>query len=289
MLKMGWPPEKITVFIDSEADDQDEYKSVSESVGFNLHVFDMDTARSRFDYVHRPSPSLRSAGQARNMFHDYAKEKGIDFFNVQDDDTSRFEVRIYGNYTRIAKPDDIQTCFAQVEKMMRKHKIGLFGLSQCGEMFAKDDHKMIRYKVMNCSFCLNEMLRAGERGVQDDDASMFVNAMNEGLFCVSLRTGIVLKQCMSATQSGGLTDLYNECKLLNKSLVCPIQFPSSIKATRQKKNGNRLHHQVNYRYLFPKIMKGERYNLAWDTYPEDTPFTCAPQHERNQNRGIKKG
>lgn len=87
---------------------------------------------------------------------------------------------------------------------------------------------------------------------------------------------------MSATQKGGLTDLYNECKLLNKSLITPIQYPSAIKAEKQKKNGGRLHHKINYRYLSPVIMKSDdgRDNIAWDTYDEDFPFTNEPRLKR---------
>ena len=69
--------------------------------------------------------------------------------------------------------------------------------------------------------------------------------------------------------------MYNECKLLNKSLVTVIQFPSAIIAEHQKLNGGRLHHRINYKHLAPCIIKGEkeRDNIAWDKWPEDYPFT----------------
>ena len=69
--------------------------------------------------------------------------------------------------------------------------------------------------------------------------------MNEGFFTGSLASGLVLKQTSSATAAGGLTDLYNECKLLNKSLIVPIQFPSLCHAEKQKRNGGRIHHKIN--------------------------------------------
>lgn len=284
--RIGWPVKKLTVFIDSEADDRLEYRQEAEERGFNLVVFDMQEARERYDYVHRPSPALRSAGQARNMFQDYAKDKSIDFYCVQDDDTVLFQIRPFGKYFRQANFNDIDTTFTMIEMMMKKWRIGLFGLSQTGEMFEKFSNVALRNKVMNCSFYLPELIYRAERGVQDDDTSMFVNVMNEGLFCASLRTGLVLNQVSSVTQEGGLTDLYKECQLLNKSLVCPIQLPSCITATRQRKIGNRLHHKIASRYLYPKIVKGKRSNIAWDTYPEDTPFTLEPEHRRNGNRGI---
>lgn len=98
---------------------------------------------------------------------------------------------------------------------------------------------------------------------------------NEGLFTGTNNHGVVLQQVQSATQAGGLTDLYNECKLLNKALVTPIQFPSAIYAEKQMMNGGRLHHRIVYKYLGPCIIKGdkERDNIAWDKWEEDWPYT----------------
>ena len=139
---------------------------------------------------------------------------------------------------------------------------------------------------MNATFYLMPYVYRGERGVQDDDTSLFTGVMNEGLFTGSLAYGLILQQTASATAKGGLTDLYNECKLLNKSLVCPIQFPSAIHAERQIQNGNRIHHRIDNEYLMPRIIKteGGRSNIAWDTYPEDTPFTNEPKRSYSLNR-----
>ena len=73
--------------------------------------------------------------------------------------------------------------------------------------------------------------------------------------------------------------MYKENKLLSKALVVPIQFPSAVHAEKQKKNGGRLHHKIKYRYLYPKLIKGERNNIAWNTYPEDILFTNKPKRK----------
>ena len=163
---------------------------------------------------------------------------------------------------------------------MLKHKIGMFGLSQTGDMFQVPDTKIFRKKVMNTTFINTKYIYRGEKAVQDNDTSQFVHVMNEGYFTGSLATGLTLSQETSAKQKGGLTELYKENKLLNKSLVIPIQFPSLCYAERQKKNGGRLHHRITYRNLFPCIIKGERSNIAWDTYKEDVPFTNEPKRKK---------
>lgn len=247
-IKKGWTASDIVVFIDDQGGDYDEYKKSADKLGFTLVVFSLDDARERYDYVHRPSESRRSAGQARNMFMDYAKQHNIDFYCVIDDDTENYQIKCHGKYLRTAEIDDLINTFNSVEEFMRRRKIGLFGLSQTGDVYGVHKH-LFRKKVMNTSFYLLPYIYRAERGVQDDDTSMFTGVMNEGYFTGSLADGLILLQTLSATQAGGLTDLYNECKLLNKALVCPIQFPSAIHAEKQKKNGNRIHHKVAYRYL----------------------------------------
>ena len=275
---IGYNIKKLHVFIDSEADDLLEYKSESEKIGFNLYVFDMDIARKRYDYIHRPSISRRSAGQSRNMFYDKAKELGIKFYISQDDDTVGYEIKYKGKYKGMASLDDINNVFLGVKDFMTRQKIGLFGISQTGDFIGGNNKKLLRNKVMNTTFVLTDYIYRGERGVQDNDTSMFVSIMNNGLFTGSLGDGLVLKQTASAKQKGGLTDLYNECKLLNKALICPIQYPSSIHAEKQEKNGGRLHHHIKIKYLYPKLIKTtKRSNVAWDTYIEDYPFTNEPK------------
>ena len=277
---IGWDPKKIHVFIDSEADDILEYHDEAERTKFHLHVFDMQESRDKYDYVHRPSTSRRSAGQARNMFYDKAKELGISFYMVQDDDTSNYEIKRFGRYQRKALYSEIYNTFEAIKIFMKKRRIGLFGISQTGDFIGGENKKLLRNKVMNTTFVLPKYIYRGERGVQDNDTSQFVGIMNQGLFTGSLGDGLVLQQTQSAKQTGGLTDLYNECKLLNKALVCPIQFPSSIHAEKQKKNGARLHHHIKSRYLYPRLLKTKRVdNIAWDTYQEDYPFTNQPKRK----------
>lgn len=281
--KIEYDMQHVYVFIDDEADDRERYKAVAKQYGFHLVVFDMTEARKRYDYVHRPSSSRRSAGQARNMFQDYAKKKGIEQYVVMDDDTQNFQFRVKGIHVNndsrsvMASPKTVKTAFDMVAAMMKKHKIGLFGISQTGDFYGALCLNIMRRKVMNVTFYDTRFIYRGERGVQDDDTSQFAGVLSEGLFTGSLADGIVLQQTLSATAKGGLTDLYNECKLYNKAMVTPIQYPSAIRAERQVVNGNRIHHRIDYRYLAPRLMKGERNNIAWDTYPEDYPFTNEPK------------
>lgn len=280
--KIDYDMQHVYVFVDDEADDRERYKAVAKQYGFHLVVFDMTEARKRFDYVHRASVSRRSAGQARNMFQDYAKKKGIEQYVVMDDDTKDFQFRVKGVWVHNASGETVKKTFDMVAAMMRRYRIGLFGVSQTGDFYGGMYLAMMRRKVMNVTFYDTRFIYRGERGVQDDDTSQFAGVLNEGLFTGSLADGITLQQTISATAKGGLTDLYNECKLYNKAMVTPIQYPSAIRVERQVMNGNRIHHRIDYKYLAPRLMKGERNNIAWDTYPEDYPFTNEPK----RNKGI---
>lgn len=278
--KIDYDMQHVYVFVDDEADDRERYKAVAKQYGFHLVVFDMTEARKRFDYVHRASVSRRSAGQARNMFQDYAKKKGIEQYVVMDDDTKDFQFRVKGVWVHNASGETVKKTFDMVAEMMRRYRIGLFGISQTGDFYGGMYLEMMRRKVMNVTFYDTRFIYRGERGVQENDTSQFAGVLNEGLFTGSLADGITLQQTISATAKGGLTDLYNECKLYNKAMVTPIQFPSAIRAERQVMNGNRIHHRIDYKYLAPRLMKGERNNIAWDTYPEDYPFTNEPKRDK---------
>ena len=276
-LKIGWPSDNLHVFVDDEADDFEEYSLECDKMGVKLHVFSQEEARKRFDYVHRASMSRRSAGQARNMFYDIAKKEGIDFYCVQDDDTTSYEIKKGGKSIRKGGYEDVFNVFEGVKAFMLKREIGVFGTSQSGDFIGGVNTKILRNKVMNTTFYNTKYIYRGERGVQDNDTSQFVTIMNEGLFTGSVADGLVLHQVQSAKSEGGLTDLYNECKLLNKSLIIPIQYPSVCHAERQEKNGGRLHHHIRSRYLYPKLMKGTNDNISWEKYKEDTPFTNEPK------------
>ena len=271
--KIGWDMRYITVFIDDETDDISEYEETASEYGFSLHVFDMEEARRKYDYVHRASQSRRSAGQARNMFQDYATEKDIDFYVVIDDDTQMFTS--YMQRHKLKDRDIIRRSFLAVEDLMRKRKIGVMGLPQQGDFLGGYKQALFIRKVMNTTFYLLPYVYRGERGVQDDDTSLFTGIINEGLFTGTIQHSLVLQQMQSAMQKGGLTDLYNECKLLNKALITVMQFPSAIFAEKQERNGNRVHHRIRYKHLGPVIIKGtkEHDNIAWDKWPEDYPFT----------------
>ena len=272
---------KITVFIDNETEDMMEYEKSCAEYGCNLYVFDMAEARRRYDYVHRPSKSRRSAGQARNMFQDYARANNIDFYCVIDDDTNHYQVRVRGidNYRHVANLDDIVYMMKETESFMRERHIGCFGWCQTGDFMNISNNYLYRKKVMNTTFYLLPYIYRGERGYGDDDTSQFVGILNQGLFTGSYGVGCVLLQVQSATQAGGLTDLYNETKLLSKAILCPIQYPTGVWGEHQTMNGNRLHHKIDYRHLMPKILKGDGTvdNIPWDTYPEDWPFTNEPK------------
>ena len=267
LRKCGYNMQDVYVFIDDEGGDIDEYREAGAEYGCNIIVFSMKEARKYYDFVHRPSKAQR----------------------VMDDDTSSFEMRLQGVSKTIKSADVINATFEGVERFMRKRNIGCFAIGQSGDIIGGEESlRIYKRKVMNCTFYLPRFINRGERGVQDNDTSQFTAIWNEGLFTGTTARGLILHQAQSATAKGGLTDLYNECKLLNKALVCVIQYPSAIIAERQKKNGNRIHHRISYRYLAPCILKGgERDNIAWDTYPEDVPFTNKPARVRSdEERGY---
>lgn len=282
LRKLGYDMSLVHVVIDDAAGDEAEYRAMCAAAGATLHVVGYEDAVRRFDFVHRKNPARRAAGMFRNRFFPIADELGIDFFVVVDDDTNAYHLKYPQTRQRKATLEQFSWWLCEVRAFMRRHRIGAFGLSQSGDnLIGCHPEYWFLHKVMNTTFYDARLVRAPERGVQDDDTSAFVGYHNAGLFTGSLGYGLMLYQTPSATAKGGLTDVYRESKLMNKSLVCPIQFPSAIHADKQPLNGGRIHHKIAYRYLAPRVLKcpGAAGNVAWDTFPEDVPFTNEPKRE----------
>lgn len=277
IYKYSYPPGRIYVLVDDESPEMvEEYRVATRALGVNLHVFSIEEARERFDFVFRRLQSQRAAGMARNMIHLVAEKNGHECYVVMDDDTMHFESKI----EKKATAEMIQGLFVAMIELIKKHRIGLFGLLQSGDyMTGKSiERSLYRRKVMNLFFVNSRYLKAGERGTQDDDTAQFCNLWHQGMFTGSLADGVVLHQRPSATHRGGLTDIYIEGGLLFKALMCVVQFPSAVVATKQKMNGNRIHHKITYKYMAPMLLKKPgwpRSNIAWDTYDEDGIITLA--------------
>ena len=275
--KRQYDMDKIHIVIDNEEKNIKEYREACEKYGCKMHIFNIDDARLQYDYVYRKNRMRRAAGQARNAVYDIAEKEGITQYVVMDDDTTGFQYRENGKYINCCNIDTVVDSFILVLSFCRKHHIGIFGLSQTGDFYGqKFCNNLLRKKVMNTTFVTTDYVYKGERGEMDNDTSQFVEIHNNGLFTGSLWNSVVLKQTLSIKSKGGLTEAYKELKLLRKSLITPIQLPSCIIAKKQKQNGNRLHHFIDYNYLCPKILKIKDKscdNIQWDTYDEDVKFT----------------
>ena len=279
-LAVGVPPEDITVVVDDQTPDLAEYRAEADETGTHLLVFDMERAIAEYDFVTLPNVARRTAGLARNQIWKSAKKNKKGIFVVLDDDTSGFEIKANtGDYLRMAKLEDIERAFSEVVEFMEKRRIGLFGLPQTGDFIGGQTrgNKVMMNKVMNTTFINPLLVQAGERGLLDTDTSQFLAVGVNGLFTGSTAWGLTLKQTPSAVSKGGLTEVYKDARLFVKSMMCPLQCPSAVSANYQPKNGGRIHHTIQSRYVNPKILRSmdDRTNIAWDTYPEDTPITLA--------------
>ena len=107
-LDAGVPPSGITVVVDDETPDLDEYRQEADETGTHLIVFSIAEARAEYDFVTLPNVARRTAGMARNQIWKRVKENGGGIYVVLDDDTSGFEIKANtGRYLRMADLADI--------------------------------------------------------------------------------------------------------------------------------------------------------------------------------------
>lgn len=118
------------------------------------------------------------------MMQDYAKEHGIDFYLVMDDDTTGYERKKIGHrcHNGVATREDFFRQIELTEIFMRKRRIGVWAWLQSGDFIGGENNRLYRPKVMNTTFYLLPYIYRGERGVQDNDTSQFVGILNRGLF-----------------------------------------------------------------------------------------------------------
>ena len=124
------------------------------------------------------------------------------------------QIILHHNYHQNLIVIYFELVFEGVKEFMKRQKIGVFALSQTGDMFSVPEKKIFRKKVMNTTFYNTKFIYKGRKGVLDNDTCEFVGLMNEGYFTGSLATGLALNPTSSATQKGGLTPTYYQNKLL---------------------------------------------------------------------------
>ncbi|HCD73759.1 MAG TPA: hypothetical protein DEQ48_06020, partial [Helicobacter sp.] len=132
-------------------------------------------------------------------------------------------------------------------------RIDCIALAQGGDMIGGVyDKKYIKRKIMNVFFCATDR-DFKFYGTMNDDVSTYTLLGARGKLFLQIPY-LILEQCITQSQKGGLTDMYLEFGTYNKSMATKILLPSACIVEYSKKVG-RIHHRINYNRM-PKLISG---------------------------------
>ena len=248
-------------FICSDDDKQlDKYKELynNQTVVFSKkkykHTFDIG---DNFD-------DERVVVYARNACFDLAKEVGIKYFLVLDDDYTDFSYRFNGelSYNKgrgyINNVDDI---FKAVLGYYKTIPAKTIALSQNGDWIGGHNSSWakelkLKRKCMNSFFCSTERpFQFTGRINEDVNAYTRLGAVGDLFLTIP---NVSLKQTDTQANDGGLTDIYLSQGTYVKSFYSVMFSPSSVKVAMLNTERSRLHHRVSWNNAIPVILN-EKY------------------------------
>lgn len=256
-LRDGGYNGKIYLVVDDKDPELEEYKKNYKD---RVLVFSKDEIAKRIDVCDN-FPEKNSVIYARNKIPELAKDVGVKYYLVLDDDYNRISYRrCYGHILRTFKVihlgDIILACFNYLEK---SPLIDCFCWAQGGDFIGgADSFEAIggKRKIMNSFFCKTDKPFAWKARMNDDVSTNLYNGQRGKLFFTI--NDVSVKQADTQTSSGGLTDMYLDLGTYIKSFYSIIVSPNCCKISTLGNNDLRIHHKILWNKSCPKLIR-ERY------------------------------
>lgn len=253
-----------TYFVIDDQDDQtDRYR---ENFGAdNVFVFDKSRCAERIDTMENRG-KLNGVVFARNAVWDIARQVGVKYFCVLDDDYKQFCFRwINGDKLDWVDCNDLDSVFSAMVDFLIASKADTVAMAQAGDFVGgigstAATHPLLR-KAMNVFF-----FRADREcrfiGMTNEDVNMYVLANLRGRLILTL-TSVMIVQMVTQTNKGGLTDIYLQDGTYVKSFYSVMCAPSCVKismlhgGTKDTAQHWRIHHHVCWENCAPKIISAK--------------------------------
>lgn len=257
---------KIYIVVDDKDKTLEQYKA---NFGEDLLVFSKDELKGSFDIMDS-SDDDRCVVFARNKVYDLAREKGLDYLIVLDDDYKQFNYRFDGNYKYITATKPIRSIskiFEYMIEFVAESPVKCISFAQGGDFIGGKTGGMAqavqtKRKAMNLFvFDVNRPLEF--TGRINEDVNMYVR---QGILgdIVLTTTQLSLEQATTQTNKGGLTDIYLAKGTYVKSFYSVMASPSSVKINLMGNKHRRLHHIISWKNTVPKIVQ-EKHKKSYNS------------------------
>ena len=199
---------------------------------------------------------------ARNEVYRIAKELGLKYFLVLDDDYTHFQYRINnkGNYHKrgniIKDINKVIIKMIEIYEKMPDYVVTL-SIAQGGDFIGGKNGSLaksleVKRKAMNWFICsVNRPIEF--MGRINEDTNTYVSFGKIGKVFLTIPY-ISLEQRITQQNKGGLTDSYLDNGTYMKSFYTILDNPSSVKINKMGSKYRRWHHKILWKYAVPKII-----------------------------------
>lgn len=204
---------------------------------------------------------------ARNKCFDIAKSLNLDYFLVLDDDYKEFVYRYQdGDLLRACSSlRQLDRLFDCMLDFLEATKAKTVAFAQGGDFIGGVGSRAWTFKLLRKamnSFFFKTNNKVEFLGRLNEDVNAYASLGNRGDLFFTIAY-VALNQPQTQTNAGGLTEEYLEKGTYVKSFYTVMLCPSFVKIARTGGGGGgirylRIHHKINYRYGYPKIIN-ERY------------------------------
>jgi hypothetical protein len=197
---------------------------------------------------------------ARNAIYQKAREAGLRFIAVLDDDYTALQFRVtkdYGYYGCTMKNAD--KVFAAFLDFLDNTQCSTICFAQGGDFIGGAENKRLSVKKLPIRKMMNLYFFDVERPVEfmgtinEDLTASVAEGIQGRLVLTTPLTSITQKETQS--NAGGLTEIYLDLGTYVKSFYSVMYAPSAVKVASMGSSSKRLHHSVEWKYAAAKVIR----------------------------------
>jgi len=251
---------KTFLVIDNEDAQADRY---FELFGDQVLQFDKKAVSETVDTAD-PTDDRRTAIHARNAVWDLAKDLGLKYILILDDDYTGFSYRYIKNgviYSRVTRSfDDVVNSYLD---LLEDTGALTVCMSQGGDHIGGIDGQLSKgliRKAMNAFFFRVDRPIEFLGRMNQDTSTYVVHGSRGELFLTTMR--FQLTQTKTQAQAGGHTEWYLDTGTYIKSFYTVMMHPSSVMVREMGDRVSRMHHHINWDNTVPKIISSRHRKVA---------------------------
>ena len=251
---------KIYLVIDDEDDQEQAYR---ELYGDQVVQFCKEEYLRKSMCIN-PDKPRKVILYARNACFDIARQLGITHFVEMDDDYVNFQWRYDdGKHLKTVETMHMDGIFPAFFDFMEQSGALSVAFGQGGDWVggrkSASNREPLKRKCMNSFFCMTDR-PFHFVGSINEDVNTYVSEGNRGKLFFTV-TNMILVQCETQSNAGGMTDTYQSHGTYAKSFPSVMLNPSCVKVSDMATTHTRLHHTVSWNNAVPKIL-----NQRWQKW-----------------------